>query len=342
MKNVFRENARKSFWDLTVSFSDSLGESFPNCADTKDLVLWCKNVIVGDEVEEGKGIHNWYDAMMEPLKKTKYSKAVERINGSPPVIYHACVYKDFEAISTSTSSPSLTRLNISEKLTDPNFSEESRAVFWKYIDELNKNASEYTGKPFPKVPTRDEIAENIKKQKKNDSSSTQHQQPSMLKGFCTSLSAFCEVRGCKNVFDLQNEEETSKIYTKWTEISKKEVDGVSVFNLCKKNDTSVLKLFVEDFPMINWELPMEENQWTLLNKLLSFCTVGDAIPSHMMGKIESMASRLADDIMSGKADMSSMDLKSIGEEVLSQCNPNDMSHFANNIDKILPAITNLK
>ena len=82
--------------------------------------------------------------------------------------------------------------------------------------------------------------------------------------------------------------------------------------------------------------------WNLLNKMLSFCAVGDAIPSHMMGRIENMATKLADDILSGKADMSSMDLKSIGEEVLGQCTQSDMSHFANNIDKILPAITNLK
>ena len=62
----------------------------------------------------------------------------------------------------------------------------------------------------------------------------------------------------------------------------------------------------------------------------------------MMGKIENMASKLANDIMSGKKDMGSMDLQSIGEEVLSQCNSADMSHFADNIDKILPAINNLR
>lgn len=342
MKDVFKENARKTFWDLTSNFADSLGDSFPCCADTKDLTLWCKNVIIGNKEEEENGIRNWYNAMMEPLKKTKYSKAVERIIGCPPVVYHACVYKDHEALAISSSSKSLTRLNISEKMNDANFSEENKAIFWKYIEELNKNSSEYLGKQFPKVPTREEISENIKKQKKHDSSSSQTQQSSMLKGFCTSLSAFCEVRSCKDIFDLTNESEINNIYAKWTSVSKKEINGITVVELCKRNDDDVIKSFTEEFPLINWELPMESSHWDLLNKLLSFCTVGDAIPSHMMGKIENMASKLADDILSGKADMSSMDLKSIGEEVLSQCNPNDMSHFANNIDKILPAIGNLK
>lgn len=338
-KDTFKVRSQKAFWELSIEFAEELGKSFPDCSDTKDLILWGKNVIVGDDTEEENGIINWYNAMLEPLKKTKYSKAVERITGSPPTIYHAVIYKDHESMAISSSSTSLKRLNISEKMNDPSFTDEKKEKFWKYMNRLNKYAEEFVEKDFPKVPTREEISENIKKNKQGDVSQTQ---PSMIKGFSTALSAFCEMRECKNVYDLSSDTELSKMFTRWVEVSKKEVNGKTISAFCKERNEEIVQVLKEEFPEILWEEPIADNQWNVLTKLFSFCEVGEAIPSQMMGKIENMASKLASEIMSGKKDMASMDLQSIGEEVLSQCNSSDMSHFANNIDKILPAINNLR
>tara|TARA_B100001989_G_scaffold253156_1_gene238478 strand:+ start:1326 stop:2348 length:1023 start_codon:yes stop_codon:yes gene_type:complete len=338
-KDTFKIRSQKAFWELSIEFADELGKSFPNCSDTKDLILWGKNVIVGDDKEEENGIINWYNAMLEPLKKTKYSKAVERITGSPPTVYHAVIYKDHESMSLSSSSASLRRLNISEKMNDSSFTDEKKELFWKYMNRLNKYAEEFVEKDFPRVPTREEISENIKKNKQGDTASSQ---PSMLKGFNTSLSVLCEMRNCKNVYDLSSDSELSKMFSKWVEVSKEEIDGKTISVLCKERKEEIIPKLSEVFPEIKWEEPIEESQWVVLIKLFSFCDVGEAIPSQMMGKIENMASKLANDIMSGKKDMGSMDLQSIGEEVLSQCNSADMSHFADNIDKILPAINNLR
>ena len=338
-KDTFKARSQKAFWELSLEFAEELGKSFPNCSDTKDLILWGKNVIVGDDQEEENGIINWYNAMLEPLKKTKYSKAVERITGSPPTIYHAVIYKDHESMASSSSSQSLKRLNISEKMNDPSFTDEKKELFWKYMNRLNKYAEEFVEKDFPKVPTREEISENIKKNKQGDVGTTQ---PSMIKGFNTSLSVFCEMRNCKNVYDLSSDNETSKMFNKWVDVSKQEIGGKTISTLCKERKEEIIPKLAEEFPEIDWKEPVNEGQWGVLVKLFSFCDVGEAIPSQMMGKIENMASKLASDIMSGKKDMASMDLQSIGEEVLSQCNSSDMSRFADNIDKILPAINNLR
>jgi len=338
-KDSFKLRSQKAFWELSIEFAEELCKSFPDCTDTKDLVLWGKNVILGDDSEEENGIVNWYNAMLEPLKKTKYSKAVERITGSPPTIYHAVIYKDHESMALSSSSVSLKRLNIYEKMNNPSFTEENKELFWKYMNRLNKYAEEFVEKDFPKVPTREEISENIKRNKQGD---TNNSQPSMLKGFNTSLSAFCEMRNCKNVYDLSSDNELSKIFAKWVEVSKQEINGKKISALCKEQNEDIIYKLEEEFPDISWKEPINESQWGVLTKLFSFCDVGEAIPSQMMGKIENMASKLASEIMSGKKDMASMDLQSIGEEVLSQCNSADMSHFAENIDKILPAINNLR
>ena len=340
MKDNFKSRAQKLFWELSVEFSEELVAQFPSCSDTKDLLLWGKNVILGNDDEEKQGISDWFVAMNEPLKKTKYSKAVERITGNAPVIYHAVIYKDYESMAASSSSISLKRLNIVNKMNDPSFTDENKTVFWKYMGELNKYASEFMGKDFPRVPSREEIQENIKKQKTGESSSSQ--QPSMIKGFSTALSAFCEMRNSKEAYDLSNDSEVSKIFSKWVEVSKKTIGESTVVVMCKNKNDDVIDELSKNFKEIDWKDPLTESHWNVLIKIFSFCEVGEAIPSQMMGKIENMASKLAGEIMSGKKDMGSMDLQSIGEEVLSQCNPNDMNHFANNIDKILPAINNLR
>lgn len=340
MKNNFKNRARKTFWEITLELAESISTQFPSCADTKDLILYANNVIIGDESEEEKGIISWFNSMLEPLKKTKYSKAVERINGTPACVYHAIQYKDHEALLASSSSVTLKRLNLSGKLTDSSFSEENKALFWKYLNEMNKNACEFIGKEFPYVPSREEIAENIKKQKTSDSGSSS--QSTMLKGFLTSLSTFCEMRGSKNCYDLSGESECSKQFTRWVTVSKMNVDETNVPLLCKQRNPKSITVLSKEFPEISWEHDVNEKEWGVLDKLFSYCQVGNAIPGQMMGKIENMANKLAGEIMSGKQDLASMDLQKIGEEVLSQCNPNDMNHFANNIDKILPAINNLK
>ena len=58
----------------------------------------------------------------------------------------------------------------------------------------------------------------------------------------------------------------------------------------------------------------------------------------MMHKIEDMASRLANDLVSGKTPLGEVDLNDIGNQVLSQCSSDDMRYFAGNIDSILPTI----
>jgi len=339
MKDKFKSRAKKQFWDSSIELAESLLQQFPNCSNTKDLVLYGKNVIVGNEEEEVNGIKDWFNAMSEPLKKNKYTKAVERIIGSVPVVYHACVYKDYESMAASSSSNSLKRLNISEKMMDSSFTDENKNIFWRYIDDINKNAADFLGKEFPKVPTREEISENIKKQKTGDANVQQH---SMAKGFTTSLSALCESRQCKTAYDLSNEQEVQKVFSKWSIVCQTTVDHLTISGHCKLKSEVAISELKTKIPEMNWEDPMTDSHWNILVKLFSFCEVGGAIPGNMMNKIESMANKLANDIMSGKQDMGNMDLQSIGEEVLSQCNTSDMNDFAKNIDKILPAINNLQ
>jgi hypothetical protein len=66
--------------------------------------------------------------------------------------------------------------------------------------------------------------------------------------------------------------------------------------------------------------------------------MGSAIPDGMMRGIEQVASKLASDLQAGKADLASLDLESIGQSVLNGASQADVSAFAANLDKILPAL----
>ena len=66
------------------------------------------------------------------------------------------------------------------------------------------------------------------------------------------------------------------------------------------------------------------------------------IPAGMLGTIENYANSLAGKITSGDADFSSLDLQSIGEDVLKQCSEEDMSQLGNNIGSLLPALGSLQ
>jgi hypothetical protein len=78
--------------------------------------------------------------------------------------------------------------------------------------------------------------------------------------------------------------------------------------------------------------------WTLIVQLNGYTTVESNVPSKMMGKIENIASRLADDIANGNADFTKMNFDNIGKEVLSHCDETDMNAFAKNIENLLPAL----
>lgn len=98
---------------------------------------------------------------------------------------------------------------------------------------------------------------------------------------------------------------------------------------------------VAAFPELGEDAPTGE-QWELLDKAVGLATMQDAIPQPMMQGIESVANQLVKDLAAGKADLSNLNIEAIGKQVLSNVAPNEVSDFANNLDKILPALQRLQ
>jgi hypothetical protein len=334
--STFHNRLRANFWDMSVDFFETLSGKFPECDETKDALLYTRNIVRGNSDMEESGIQAWYERMMEPVntKKVKYAKAIERITGEKAAVYHACAHRDAAAIQHSTTSTRFQKLQLKEKIDDKRIGDDDRDIFWKYLQELNRICMEYLGKTPPKVPTKDEIASNIKS--RQAPANTADQSSTMLHGFIATLQTLDESYNGGGTYDYANEPAMANTMERWSTVLQKLQTPIS------DRDDNVIMHMKEDLPEFLWSRTLQSVEWDTLNKLSSFCTVKNAIGDNMMGCIESVAQSLAEDIISGKKDFSSLDLDDIGKQVLSQVNSDEVQSFANNIDSILPAISNLK
>jgi hypothetical protein len=347
-KSSFATRALKAHFEIMQEFLESLYVVFPNDEELKDGILLNKNVVMGDTAKMTEGVEAWCENMHEPLKKgsAKYIKAVESITGSPACVYHAFTYRDTAAMTASSSSVSLRRLDLDTKMKSTVWDDKSKGTCWEYLDELNRTAfdaidSKSKWKKIPVVPTRDEIQADIARRKASSSSGSKNTQ-SVNDGIKETFNKLCNLRGIA--------------YTATDDISSKISDAASVVKEINGNNVTVGDMCCESDPQAFREImvaccgpdvkitdsEIESESWELLHKCIGLATMKSAIPMPMMSGIENMANKLVNDIASGKADMSSLNVETIGQQVLSQVSTEEMNQFANNIDKLLPALGHLK
>lgn len=332
MKDIFSKRSQKDFVELTDQFVQSFREKFPNCDKTQDMETYFNGVVKGNDTLEREMIQKWVDNMSIPLqrKKVQYAKAVQRITGDIATCYHACVYHDVDGFGCSSQSKLLHDMEVTTKYKDECMTEEDKTIFWKYIEKLNAAAYDATSTVIPRVPTREEIRENIESRTQKN----ENDQHSVGKAFMTSIAKLFDKHKSE---ENKNYEETSsdEWINRWSEIGKREVNGQKISALVATKNKIAEDALKQEFHLNEFDA----EDWEIVQNLYSYATVGSAIPSRMMTRIEDLAGKLAEDIVSGKKDMSTVDLNDIGQQVLSGCAPEDMQKFAGNLDELLPVIT---
>ena len=326
MKDIFAKRATDSFWNLMSEFGTALKESFPDCDETKDWVLWCENVIGDDPGKRSKGIETWYDTMNTPLTKgcAKYGKAVQSITKQPATVYHAVAYRDSDAAHATANA--LQSLDFPNKMKSLN--PEERDVFWQYLTELNGHAYGALRKPLPSVPTSEDIAKDITRRK------TQASTSKTLESTLTGPGNFD-----RSIDDLWKQLCTSRTVDSACP-SDAIVTKLETF-VIDRNETSLEIRSKQLLEHLSGELgttPFTQEQWDQFESLHQLCTMQSAIPKDMMRGIESVANGLVEDMAKGRTNLETIDVEAIGQKVLSQVSADDISSFANNLDKILPAL----
>ena len=311
MKDVFASRCVSEFGALVADFADSLEESLPRSDAVREWASHVRATAPRDLLEE------WNAAITAHMSRqhAKYVRAVAAITGQPVVVYHAVRYKDATAVDACHSP--LAKLSCAVCTRD--LSEGDTALFWKYLWELSSLCYKHKQTDPPAVPTSAEIGDNIRSRR------AQRDAPAPT-------AAEPVVRGLtQGVDDL------------WTQLCTKRGVSVPITEAIRKRIRECVRgEFTGDalsvaFPDLGAD-PFTSEQTAVVERMRNLVTMDDAIPSDMMRGIEAVASRLATDIHTGRCDLSSLDIESIGQQVLSGVNDDDMSKFASNLDTIIPAL----
>lgn len=316
MKDIFADRAIEEFFAVAKNLNDGLCETFK----AEELKEWTAMFDVEPGPLQKRFVTRWSEELFTPLVKgcAKYSKAVTSITSCSACVYHAVQYKDAQACDASFSI--MGSLNLERKTAT--MGDVERSLVWEYLDELSRLALKSTRSKPPVVPTSEDIAQNIAK-RKSERQADDPKATTLHSGVNDLWNDFCATRGAKIPDDVDRDVATILVTHNITT------------DTCKNRDEAVVR---NAFPYLG-DAPFTSEEWKALEQIVALVTMKGAIPSNMMRGIETMAHKLMNDMGSGAVDLSSLDVQNIGQEVLSNVSKEEVNAFAQNIDKLLPAIS---
>lgn len=309
--------------------------------DLKTILVrhFCELMAFGnneDEYEEDPALaKQFFTALNEPVdnKTAKYAKAVARIlTGEQATLYFAIEYRDAASLVASDAFREYV----------PHFKESVRG--WQTMRTMAQLCFLIQGVEPPRVPGRAEIEANISqfrmlKRTKSVATGSGVGSGSMQRAFFEKVLETASILPtnvgvvCRERIHAIPREEHASLCVQWSEnpFTTRDSDfGGTVYTADERDAFRSLD---------GGKWSQAEQSFRQLNDL---SRVQQQIPSSMLGTIENYATELAAKISSGEADLSSIDLQSIGEDVLKQCSEDDMSQLANNIGQLLPALGSLQ
>lgn len=303
MKDVFATRARKDYKEAMEVVLEELAKHGTVSAETRAALL-----------DDG-GVQLWVDEMCRVLNKIKYGKAVQSITGSNPTVFHAIKYRDAAAAEVSQILKSVEFVKCTE-------AQEDVGLWWETVIEAATSAFRALKKTPPTVPSKEEIAADIQARKNGKAG-----KPAML---------------------LQGTEEiVRQIYVRHG--STAPADAVVRFKKLVVDDGwSASKTPASEKALLAAlsELDgcvLSDDDWILLQQATTFISIEAHVPKGMMAGIESVAQEMANEGSVHNLASAAMNpefMTKIGEKVLGGVSQHDVSSFANNIDKLLPIITN--
>ena len=299
------------------------------------LADWLPDV---DVELSGDVVQQWHEALSTPLNAcVKYSKAIQSIQKCEPVCYHACEYRDFEALTASCTSLASYKERYLASTTD------EKKTFWSYVLSINKSVQTYVNDSVMTVPTRDEIQRDIKARRSRTSGT-----PSVTNAFKLTVTSHFDAqqRAPPTHFAQYDDKKWQALCDEYIVFVKTSCNDGTFESKCTERDPVVLTF---EWPVLDevrtlWKdvTPLPHEFWSCIQQMNSFAQVQSNIPCDMMKNIEEYAQKLAGDITSGKMSFEDMNLDRLGQDVLSQCSTADMEKLANNMSSLLPSIANLQ
>ena len=327
------------FYDCMMDFCTDMIQLFPEAAPLRDWKLWYENVVSDDEEKRRRGVEKWVESMESDLCKTKYSRAVASVLGTQAKVFHGLAYKDMAAAQRSTKY--FTELELETKLADKRMSKESKVAFWKYIEEMNRHAYACLERTVPMVPTSEEITNDIAARKEQSRVGTPTAAP-LKKSLQEVWDKLCELRGVEK-------KEEDGLCARLNTFGDTTIEGgATMSDACKEKN----KLFIPAFNKAFFAARdgadstaarvWGDDEWDLIDKAFSLSVMETSIPTDMMKGIETVANKLVNDINQGRASLDTLNVETIGQQVLAGVSEEEVASFASNLDKILPALQRMQ
>lgn len=277
-----------------------------------------------------KLVDEWHALLSRPLPKgIKYGKALQRILGHHPTLYLAVEYRDAAAFQDEELAAA--------------FCTPKGAEAWRLLALCNRAVLCALGVDMDRLPSREEIQANIQsckvQRKSNDASSVPHAFRTEL----LALAATIEGTAGAELAKRAGETDEKTLCEEWGRMT---AAHPSFVEDCKRRAAPPVAAWlafteVERAGIVESLCEESAPAWVHVDQLNSFGNLASHIPTNIMSKIEGMASKLAGDLQSGAIAMDGLDLQGIGEQVLRECDPNDLTALTQNLGAILPAISEL-
>ena len=337
--------------------SDSVKKMKTNVFKTM-FATFCSEYGGEDREVDAETLSSFHDQMSVPVN-TKWSKAVKRITGREPTHYTSVHYNDSAALSL----PLFDGLEIDDKNKDmwscfcEMASISSLLMDWEEEtpptrDEIRSNIEEFRMKSKEKECTNemaekdDHTKEEASKKRESKKQDTILAKPKakdkdgyMEQAFVEEVTLLLKEVGCP--FDASIH--TGKRWSEQMQIKCGASSSFSFEEVCNREMGNLLSDQSWKFDPSLVKLSKKNMPWSRLKRLNSICKVNTSIPTDMMSHIESIASKLAQDVSNGKPNSFDLnEMTKIGQQVASKCNHKDMSSLSKNIEGLLPALMNLR
>ena len=299
---------------------ESLILSFPECSE---LPKWCEYIneqLKDEHIQTFVSTIKGHLLTTLPYKMVKYDRAVSCITGSPLNVYQIVVYRELEVLSKLF--PQFACLQMKSKIEALPLVDQN--MFWQFVHEaMNLTLRAMTVVP-PTVPTPDEIGANIERRRRqkeemtSNSTSTNETLDTLPYGVDELWKELCLTRNVPCV----------------------PIDTSIKQKLISLNSQSSSQMMISTFSVLGTHEYIEESL-AIADRMINLCMIKKTMPRNMMNGIEQMASSLVNDLNNGTMSMDSLNIEEIGKKVMNNVDESEMSHLANNLDRILPIIQSM-
>lgn len=376
------KQALAQFVGMLDEFLKSWCETFPECVHSKQTQLMFTTMVkTGNEERKQALIGHWHSLGLVPLPEhVRYRQPLQRLlpDDEQACMYHAMEYCDMPTLLKACETAQmpegfdiLSSIDLEQHYNDTSFSSEHKKAFWAYIGELNRLSRAHHGLQPIRVPTREELRNDIQKHRSqaivnrppSPSSGGSNAEACMQKAFGMSLMELVDLckshcSGAEEQAGLQALRQTleagdtlSAVVQLWAQ---HHAVGSPLQTACASGDAESLGTMSWAGLPTGLHAPLRtllkkgsgdedvQRAMRCLQKMASFQKLENTIPPKMMNQIEQYAQRLAVDVGSGQVNMSDLDLAKIGQDVLSNCTAEDMSAMAERLGDILPTLQSLQ